>query len=326
MLLALASAVPGVGMAQAIVTDPLGNEVTVPQPIERIVCPYAMATYYLYALGAGERLVRGWYIGVRSIDDAPDALRRLEPQLAEKLSFGEPNLEEILRFDADVVLVDASRHAAFAELAAEVGLPVLRFAVETPEGIVEAMRAVAQILGEVAIGRAEAFGARLDAAFAAATGANADGAPRVLFLGATPLLVASGDMYQTRLIEAAGGVSVSAGLRGYWAETSLEQILVWDPEVVVIPSYSEVEPASLLESPDWATIAAVRSRRVYKMERLFGPWDTPVPDSLLGILWLAARLHPDGVAVEFAAEARRFYEEVYGYSLSAEEEARLAAR
>ena len=127
-------------------------------------------------------------------------------------------------------------------------------------------------------------------------------------------------------MRSAGGVSVSAGLRGYWAETSLEQILVWDPEVVVIPSYSAVEPASLLESPDWATVAAVRSRRVYKMERLFGPWDTPVPDSVLGILWLAARLHPDGVSVDLATEARRFYEEVYGYSLSAEEEARLAAR
>jgi iron complex transport system substrate-binding protein len=126
-------------------------------------------------------------------------------------------------------------------------------------------------------------------------------------------------MYQTQLIEAAGGLSVSADLAGAWNTVGMEQILVWNPDVIVIPSYGAYEAADLMSHPDWQSIGAVRSGRVAKMPRVFGTMDTPIPESMLGILWLADLLYPERATFDVAAEAAAFYRSYYSYDLTPEE-------
>jgi len=310
--------------------DQTGAVLRVEQPVERLVSVYGAGTFYVYTLGAADRLVMAWYIGVKGIESAWDAMFRLEPRLRDLLAFGDPNVEEIVAREAQLVMVDGSRHSAFADQMADLGVPVIRYLVESPEELKEALLLTGRALGSDALARAERFVADYDRVMGAVASAleqvPRDDRVRVLFLGTAPLLVASGEMYQTHLIEAAGGVSVSRELLGYWREVNLEQVLVWDPDVILIPPYGALWPEEILANADWAPLRAVQAGRVHRMPRVIAPMDAPVPESLLAVAWMAQVFYPNLPDLNLAAEVDRFYTSYYGYDLTEAERAALAGR
>ena len=328
VVVALAGAVAAEDTIEIV--DQAGSTVTIPQPVERVVSVYGAGTFYVYALGAADRLVMAWYIGVKGIASASEAMFRLEPRLKGLLAFGDPNVEEIVARNAQLVLVDGSRHGAFAEQLAELGVPVIQYLVETPDALKAAVLLTGQALGPEALGRANVLLNDYDRLFSTVTSKLESLAPgervRVLFLGTDPLKVASGDMYQTRLIEAAGGISVSEELTGYWNEVNLEQILLWNPDVILIPPYGPVQPTDVLENPDWAATRAVQDGRVHRMPRVVAPMDTPVPESLLGVAWMASVFYPNLVRLDLEIEVYRFYATYYGYDLTEAELDHLTGR
>ena len=304
------------------IVDASGSRVEVEIPVERIVSVYGMGTYYFYALGQGDCVIQGGYIGVKTIGQAPAPLLSIEPALAEKMTFGVPNLEGIAALNPDLVVVDATRHAEFAELAEQVGLVVLRQKLETPEAVLTAMGQLSEVFGGETKARASDY-SRFVARILASTehvsrSAASEERASVLFLGSTPQSVAAGDMLQDRMIELAGGISVSHELRGSWNDVDLEQIIVWDPDVIIVPAYAGFEPQDLAADPDWAGLQAVRTGRVYKMPRVMGPWDTAVPDFILGVLWMSERLYPGASGLDWTAETATFYDRFYDVDLSAE--------
>ncbi len=305
------------------VTDTTGHAVTVEQPVERIASAYGIGTYYVYALGAGDRLVAAWFVGVKSAAQAPASLRAMEPRLDTLLRAGDPNVEDLAAQGTDLVLADAAQYAAVAGPMSDLGVPTLILGPETAQGVVDTALLLGAILGEEAQARADALAAEFTRVYGkaavAATATPAGSRPRVLFLGTSLSSVASGAMYQTQLIEAAGGVSVSADLVGSWNTVNLEQVLVWSPDVIVIAPYGNVTVESITESADWQSVRAVRARRVFKMPRVFGTMDTPLPESLLGVEWLTAALYPDRALFDVRSDAIAFYQAYYGYALSTEE-------
>jgi len=309
------------------VVDQTGVTVGIPQPVTRIVSAYGISTYYVYALGAGDRIVNAWYVQIKGLSKAPDALWKMEQKLDEKLSFGTPNLEDIVSRSPDLVLTNPTKHGNLSDRLIDLGIPAIQYVAESPEAMKEAMLLTGQALGQETANRAQDFAIyydRMMAEISEATKAITDSErTRVYFCGSSPLRAASGDMYQSMMVDAAGGVSVTAGLHGYWNDVNIEQILVWNPDVIIITSYGGLTPQQILNDPDWQTIRAVKNGRVYKMPALAAAWDTPVPDSLLGIMWLARTLYPTKVNIDFAGECRAFYSKFYGYTLSDEEVAKL---
>ena len=312
------------------IVDQTGQTVQIGQPVERLVSVYGMGTYYVYALGASDHLVRAWYIGLKSPAQATDSMARLEPRIEELLTFGDPSVEEMVALETDLILVDGSRHGAFADQMLDLGVPVLQFLVETPEALKEGMLLAGAALGVASFEKAEQFVADYDRVMAAleqdAAARGSEAPVRVLFLGTDPLKVASGGMYQTLMIESAGGASVSSDLTGSWNEVNLEQILIWNPEVIIIAPYGPVQAETILNHADWQAIAAIQAGRVHRMPRLFAPMDTPVPESLLGVVWLADVFYPGQLSVDLTAEAAAFYATYYGYDLSADEMEMLTRR
>ena len=309
------------------VVDQASNVVIVPQPVERLICVYGPGTYLLYALGVEDRLVLAWYVGVKGLSQAWESMFKIEPRLADILAFGDPNVEDMVSRGAELVFAGGSAYDAFAQQLRDLGIPVIQYIVETPDALKEAMVLSAQVLGPEAKRRAALF--LYDFLRITETvehdlvGTPPADRPRVLFVGTDPLKVASGDMYQTWLIGAAGGVSVSADLCGGWNAVNLEQVLVWNPDVLIIPPYGPLKPESFTASVDWQAVRAVREGRVYRMPRVFGPMDTPVPESLLGVLWLANVLHPGAITLDLAAEMSAFYTTYYDYALTESELASL---
>ena len=302
-------------------TDQAGRTVQVPQPVRGIASPYSLATYLVYVTGAGDRLLSAGYLGARDPEGAA-AMARIDPRF-EEVASAAPSDTTSVEFLATLApdLVLASARSEWAESVATVGMPVLRFDGESPATLREAIALVGRVLGPDAAARAEAWGAYYDEVLArvAEAGGESEGRTRVLFTGTDRSQVASGAMYQTAWIEAAGGRSVSEALNGHWSEVGIEQVLLWDPELVLVPPYGRASVEAIEEDPSWALLDAVRAGRVMRVPKLVAPWDTPVPDSLLGVVWLAERLRPGAALPSCRDEAAFFYARFYDYEPSGAE-------
>jgi iron complex transport system substrate-binding protein len=109
----------------------------------------------------------------------------------------------------------------------------------------------------------------------------------------------------------ARNVAAAAGERSGIAAVSLEQVLAWDPEVIVT-----LDPAAartMRTEPAWQPIQAVRAGRVHVAPSLpFGWIDFPPSvNRLIGLLWLGQVLYPELFREDLRQEARAFYELFY---------------
>jgi iron complex transport system substrate-binding protein len=299
------------------ITDQAGNTVEIPQPVRTIISPYSMATYMVYGVDGEDRLAAAGFLNAR---DEPGISRmtQIDPRFPEltgyTMSQKEINVEEIALLAPDVILT--STRSQWLDAVAELNIPVVLFQGETPEKLKEAVRITGQMLGPNTAARAEAWVAYYDSILEKVETATAglDQHPTVLFVGTEALRIASGEMYQTSIVEAAGGTSVSRDLTGYWNDVNLEQIVVWNPDVIVATPYG-VSPDALTGSAEWQAVSAVQNGQVYVMPSYVAPWDTPIPESVLGVIWMAETLYPDQVDLDCAIETAYFYRTFYNYEL-----------
>lgn len=306
--------------ASVTVIDQAGNTVEISQPVRRAITPYSIATYLVYGVGAADRLVAGGYLGARDPIGAA-RMEAIDPRFPELSGYvmtqREINVEEVANLMPDVIF--ASARSAWLDAIAELGIPVVLFQGESPELLKESMVLAGQVFGPNAAAHAAAWVDYYDGIFSQVVEETSDltddERPRVLLVGEDALRVISGDMYQTDIIAAAGGQSVSAELTGFWNDVNLEQVVLWNPDVIVIVPYGSVTPDTITDSAEWQIINAVQNGQVYKMPSWVAPWDAPVPDSVLGIIWLAQTLFPDRVDLDCGAEAVTFFNTFYGYDI-----------
>jgi iron complex transport system substrate-binding protein len=105
--------------------------------------------------------------------------------------------------------------------------------------------------------------------------------------------------------------NVAGGTRGGLANVSIEQVLVWNPEVII--TIDQDFAASVASDPAWASVAAVRARRVHLSPKLpFGWVDFPPSvNRLIGLWWLAKILYPALFPEDLRALTRDFYTRFY---------------
>jgi iron complex transport system substrate-binding protein len=61
-------------------------------------------------------------------------------------------------------------------------------------------------------------------------------------------------------------------------------------------------------------VSAVVNKRIYQMPKAFEAWDSPVPSSILGEMWLTSILYDDKYPYEkFEGEVYSFYKTFYGF-------------
>ena len=162
--------------------------------------------------------------------------------------------------------------------------------------------------------------ARLMRAVTAGLGEQAR--PRVyLGRGANGLETGLAGSINVEVIEYAGGRNVAAQAgRGGLTRVSMEQILAWDPEVILTQEAGFAE--RVRQDPLWRGISAVRSGRVHCAPVLpFGWLDGPPSvNRLIGVRWLLEKLHPGRPARHGAKPleqaVREFYALFYGIQLS----------
>lgn len=327
--LAAALAWPAIAQAQATVSDGAGRRVAVPAKVERVFPAGPPAAILLYTLAPD--LLLGWPRANR-----PPELEFLLPGIGNRPEVGRitgrgntANLETVLALKPDLILDSGTTTPTYVELADRVqqqtGIPYALL-----DGRFEAIPATYATLGQL-VHRTER--ARELARYAEQTLATvrsrclavpAEQRPRVYYArGASGLETGLAGSINVETIEYLGLRNVAGETSGGLATVSQEQVLRWDPEVIVTidPGFA----AGVRDNPLWRDVRAVREGRVHLSPRLpFGWVDFPPGvNRLIGVWWLGKVVYPERFPEDLRVLTRDFYKLFYQVQLADAQVARV---
>ena len=120
---------------------------------------------------------------------------------------------------------------------------------------------------------------------------------------------AAGTTFGRYWLATIGAKNVALELTQKVAPVSLEQIYAWDPEYIILAAEGTYTVEDVLTDPNLADCKAVVNGNVYRLPNQAVAWDSPVPGSVLGALWLANILHPDRLSeTDSTTRMNDFYE------------------
>jgi len=320
------------GVAQASaepsrrVADDTGRQVLVPARVERIADAWYAHHALLMTLGGGPRIVAT----VNHAESRP-WMFRVQPALHRALAASGTafNVEALLVAGVDLAFVSAGDRNALA--LEQAGIPVARMRFTDLRSLQDSLASTARLLGtEEAARRAADYNAYLDDSLRqvrAVTGSlAAEQRPRVLHIASlNPLKVDGADTLIDDWIGVAGGRNAALGLRGNLQAVSAEQVLAWQPDVLILAA----DAGSLDSAPDVALLKhaeAVRRGRVLRNPAGVFPWDRYGTEVALQIQWAAGQLHPVLFPQQdMAGRTLEFYARFFDYPLSREEAQRILA-
>jgi iron complex transport system substrate-binding protein len=242
----------------AALTDFQNRTVSVPVRPERLVSIGPSITAFLFALGAGPRVV-----GVDDFSDEPaEAATRehvggikvnfekvvaLKPDLVFSVKFSDGTLEKLQSASLNVLVVDPQSVSDVAKTATLLGKAVGADGEALARSIQQRVDAVKTKTATVAT-RPRVYH-EIDASD-----------PAKIFT------VGPGS-YINDLIDIAGGVNIAARAATAYPQLSAEEILRSDPEIIVLAAAAySAKPADVAARQGWSVIAAVKNGHIFSIE------------------------------------------------------------
>ncbi|MEO3430846.1 ABC transporter substrate-binding protein [Pelagibius sp. CAU 1746] len=323
----------GPAFAERQVTDQAGRVVTLPDRVERVVTLQHQTLDVLIELNAQDKLVgilRDWdkYL--------PSTIAEIAPVLRDLPMPGDlrtVNAESVAGLRPDVVFVTHYMKSDVVEQIERLGIPVVKISFFTgpkseqaklnpslddetkayTDGLVDAVR----LIGAV-VGRDKEAGELVDYALAERelvnqrTAQMADAKRTTMYMANPELATYGSGKYTGVAMRQAGGLNVAREIDGY-GKVSMEQVLQWNPQVIVVQARYASVAEEIRKDRQWQVIDAVKSGRVFVAPEYVKPWGHPLPESVaLGELWMAKKLHPALFEdIDMAAKAESFYRRFY---------------
>lgn len=304
--------------ADQTVSDMSGSLVTIPDSIDRIATVEPVG-YQLLILLDEENKLTGACTGWANLT----LLKKINPVFSKLPWPGDPtsvNLEELLKEKPDLVISKVG-FTDKSQSMRDVGLHVFEIYPENPQDLMKSMTLLGKVLHKEE--KAEKFTAFFDRTLMRIQEKTKilqdNEKKRVYIMGSSPLDTAGSDYYQHYMVEGAGGINVAADLSGGWNSVSLEEIYSWNPDVIIMMPYTSADPADLLNDPAWVKVSAVKNNQIYRLPKYIMAYDMPAPESILGIMWMAAILYPDTIQFDMSQEMKNFYSQFYGIDLTDED-------
>ena len=306
--------VPAIVRAAGI-TDAAGRAIAIPETVTRVFPAGPPAAILLYTLAPD--LLLGWPRANRADECAfmlPEVCRR--PEVGRLTGRGNTaNLESVLALKPDLILDVGSTTPTFASLAARVqeqtGIPYALL-----DGRFDATASTYRLLGALTRRDAEPLAAytekMLETIAARINRVPQEERPRVYYArGPRGFETGLGGSINVETIEYLGARNVAAERQGGLATVSIEQVLVWNPQVIV--TIDRDFAAGVQNDPQWKQVEAVSAGRVHLSPKLpFGWVDFPPSvNRLIGLWWLAKIFYPDHFDEDIRALTREFYSLFY---------------
>lgn len=269
--------------------DGLDREVTLESPATSIVSLAPSNTELLYAVGAGENVV-----GRDAFSDYPAEAVDL-PDIGG--GFSEYNLELLVSLEPDLVLAAEINTAELVQSIEDLGITV--FYISNPidfDDLYTTIENVGKLTGHAAEAQVLIEESKERVLAVETAVAEVAEIPTVFYeLDATdptkPYTPGAGTFYST-IISMAGGTNVGDAIPSAWAQISLEELLIQDPDFILLgDAMWGITPESVGEREGWDTLTAVKAGNVL-------PFDDnllarPGPRLVEGLEALALILHPE---------------------------------
>jgi iron complex transport system substrate-binding protein len=326
-VLAGLSAVPWTGARATASTTTLHVFGAPPPPdrVRRVFAAGAPAAVLTHVLAPDKLLGWPWPLAAEARDLLAPAARSL-PMLGRLAGRGSTlPLERLVALKPDLIVdagtVDATYLSTAERVWRQTGIPYVLVDGRLADSARQ-LRETGRLLGVPA--RGERLARHAEEALSACGDRAARRRPGVYLARAadgleTPL---SGSV-NGECIEAACAVNVARGPGGGLARVSREQVLAWSPDVIV-SQYPEFH-ALARQDTFWRRLPAVRDGRLFLApSQPFGWLDGPPGiNRLLGVRWLASRLHDPSARTDWVDFARDFHALFYGHAPTREELMRL---
>jgi len=312
-----------------VVTDMSGAKVRVPDKVTRIAEQFPAHTAMDVMLGVGKDLVAipqnvSTIPFLRIVDPGITKVPQLFP------SDGNVNIEELLKANPD--LVSSTGKGSTVKQFASVNLPAVDMTFTTFPGLIQSVHLAGSVYGGVAKTRAAKYTTYLQSKINMIRSTIAKAhlspaqTPSVVHIASyPPLVVDGGDSIVQQWIQTDGGTDAAGGLKGTHLSVSMEQLLKWNPNVLIIETpggdqglvanSAKSVLASLSKAAGWSDLKAVKDHQVYMDPQGLYPWDRFGPEEALQVQWAAKVLHPELFKnLNMRSVTRNFYKEFFNYN------------
>lgn len=314
------------------VVDHAGRSVTVPAKINKVFSTSPVGMIMMYSL-APDKLV-GW-----NYELTPENKKYILPKYRNLPNLGgwyantSCNTEELLKIHPDVIISIATLNATTISQAesiqSQTGIPVVAVNNELTK-MDQAFEFLGDLLGEKSrAGELAAYCRQsVSDVIEKAKQIPQEKRVRVYYAeGAAGLETDPKGSQHTQVLDLVGGVNVAdVPMKGGMGLTTvtLEQILSWDPDVILTWTMAGNEEGVykiVTTDPKWAKLKASKDSRVYEIPNNPFNWFDRPPSSnrIIGVKWLANLLYPDIFKYDIKAEMKDFYAKFYHYNLTDQE-------
>ena len=304
-------------------TDSTGREVEVPVQIDKVALSGPMAQIVLFAL-CPDKLVGVSNAWSKEAQEYLDEKYFNMPQIGQLYGGkGELNLETLLQSGAQVVIDVGEPKGSTKEdmdsLQQQTGIPFIHITADT-----ESYPAAYRMLGDLLNMKDEAqtLAAYCENIYDRTVSiAGSVEKANVLYVtgDAGQNVIASGSYHAEILDLLTNNLAVvdDPSSKGTGNEVSMEQILTWDPDVVIFAPESIY--ATVQDDAAWQSVTAIKNGAYYEVP--FGPYNwmgfPPSVQRYLGMMWLSKVLYPDAtVQYDLFDDVHEYYELFYHCDLT----------
>lgn len=308
--------------ATRVFTDSCGREVTVPVNVEKVAVSGPLAQIVVFAM-APDKLVgiaNAWDESAAQFLDTKYYDLPLLGQLYG--GKGEMNLETLLAAAPDVVIDVGEPKGSIVEdmdaLQEQTGIPFVHI-----DAYLASMDNTYAMLGDLlampneAQGRADYCRYAYDRAVEIAN--SVEKANLLYITGDEGLNVIAKGSYHAEAIDLlANNMAVveEPSSKGTGNEVDMEQILNWNPDVILFAPGSIYD--SVGSNENWQTVTAIKNGTYYEVP--MGPYNwmgfPPSVQRLLGMTWMAKILYPDAADYDLYTEVSTYFQLFYHCELT----------
>jgi iron complex transport system substrate-binding protein len=301
-------------------TDMAGRRVVIKDPVNRIVTTFKPATLSVFSLGLAHKLV-----GVDTSSRQDPLHLAVFPGIAHVAGVGTKsmgiNFETLVSLKPDLVILYSQKEGLFlADRLAGMNIPSIVILPETFETIKQTLRVIAEAAGDP--GKSRYVEDQMDGVtgLVAQRIGTLDEKERKTGYFASALGLFStttAHMVQHEIFNLAGLKNVSGYLTGYFQDISPEQLVQWNPDIMVLSQYLKQGETERLFDKALQEIRAVSTKAVYRCPSNLAPWDYPSPLSVLASLWVSQKAYPERFSdIEMKDKADEFYQNLFGKTMS----------
>lgn len=308
------------------VTDMAGRQVTVPAELESIATfgSIGVLNAMVETMGAGDKIINQMSAAFTK-NDQWKYQYVFAPQIANGPLFENPNreiqIEEVIKADPDLCLVMTKESATLLE---GKGLSVVYLEWKTQEDVAKCITLLGEVLNaqDAAADYIAYFDTKVTELEALVAQIPEGERKKVLYGQVTtytqPHIIAEW------WIPAAGGISVTADrpseVESY--EYTAEDLLAWNPDVMVVTSPAMIE--ELKGDSRLSGITAIKDNAIYNIPTVAHVWGNRTPEQPLTIMWMMNKLYPEVMTGDMLAEEiGYFYDHFFKTKLTAEQIAEI---